>query len=62
MHFDTAFPESTAPLEETMATCAKCQILVVDDDPNVRETVAMSLMAAGTMWSLQKTDSEPSRN
>jgi CheY-like chemotaxis protein len=47
MHFDTAFPEPTAPLEEAMATCAKCQILVVDDDPNVRESVAMSLMAAG---------------
>jgi CheY-like chemotaxis protein len=47
MHFDTAFEESTAPLEEAMPTSGKCQILVVDDDPSVRESVAMSLMAAG---------------
>lgn len=30
-----------------MPTPAKCQIRVVDDDPSVRESVAMTLMAAG---------------
>jgi hypothetical protein len=30
LHFDTAFAEPAAPLEEAMATPAKCQILVVD--------------------------------
>jgi len=30
-----------------MPTPANCQILVVDDDLSVRESVAMSLMAAG---------------
>jgi CheY-like chemotaxis protein len=33
--------------EEAMPSPAKCQILVVDDDPSVRESVAMSLMSAG---------------
>ena len=47
LHFDTAFAEPAAPLEETMSTPRKSQILVVDDDPSVRESVAMSLMAAG---------------
>jgi CheY-like chemotaxis protein len=30
-----------------MPTRSKYQILVVDDDPSVRETVAMLLMSAG---------------
>lgn len=48
LHFDTASAEQVAPPgEEAMPSPAKCQILVVDDDPSVRETVAMSLMAAG---------------
>jgi CheY-like chemotaxis protein len=46
-HFDTAFAEAAAPPEEAMPSSAKCQILVVDDDQSVRESVAMSLMAAG---------------
>lgn len=46
-NFDTAFAEPAAPPEEAMPSPAKCQILVVDDDQSVRETVAMSLMAAG---------------
>ncbi|HVH87778.1 MAG TPA: response regulator, partial [Terriglobales bacterium] len=33
--------------EEAMPTPTKSQILVVDDDPSVRESVAMTLMAAG---------------
>jgi CheY-like chemotaxis protein len=47
LHFDTAFAEGAAPQEEAMPNPAKWQILVVDDDPSVRESVAMSLMAAG---------------
>jgi CheY-like chemotaxis protein len=47
LHFDTASAEPVAPLEEAMPTPANCHILVVDDDPSVRESVAMSLMAAG---------------
>jgi PleD family two-component response regulator len=46
-HFDKASAELAAPLEEAIPTPAKCQILVVDDDPGVRESVAMTLMAAG---------------
>ena len=46
-NFDTAFAEPAAPLEEAMPSPAKCQILVVDDDPSVLESVAMTLMAAG---------------
>jgi CheY-like chemotaxis protein len=46
-HFDAAFGERTVPPEQAMPNPAKCQILVVDDDPSVRESVAMSLMAAG---------------
>ena len=63
LHFDTASAEQVAPPgAEAMPSPAKCQILVVDDDQGVRESVAMSLMAAGTMSSLQKTDSERSRS
>ena len=47
MHFDTPFEEPAVPIEEAMPTSAKCQILVVDDDPSVRDSLAMSLMAAG---------------
>lgn len=48
LHFDTASAEQAAPPgEEAMPSPAKCQILVVDDDPTVRHSVAMSLMAAG---------------
>jgi CheY-like chemotaxis protein len=48
LHFDTASAEQATPRrEETMPSPAKCQILVVDDDKSVRESVAMSLMAAG---------------
>jgi len=46
-NFDTVFAEPAAPPEEAMPGPAKCQILVVDDDQSVRESVAMSLMAAG---------------
>lgn len=47
-HFDTASADQTAPRgKETMLSPAECQILVVDDDQSVRESVAMSLMAAG---------------
>ena len=47
-HFDTAFAEQAkSPGEEAITSPAKCQILVVDDDQSVRESVAMSLMAAG---------------
>ena len=46
-HFDAASAESAAPLDEAMPTPAKCHILVVDDDPSVRESVAITLMAAG---------------
>lgn len=48
-----------------MPNSSKCQILVVDDDPGVRDSVAMSLMAAGydvvavedgfrALWQLRK--------
>jgi CheY-like chemotaxis protein len=48
LHFDTASAEQAATLgEEAMPSPTKCQILVVDDDASVRESVAMSLMAAG---------------
>lgn len=48
LHFDTAFAEqATPPGEEAITSPAKCQILVVDDDVSVRESVAMSLMAEG---------------
>ena len=46
LHFET-FAEPATPAEEAMPNPAKCQILVVDDDQSVRESVAMSLMAAG---------------
>lgn len=47
-HFDPTSAEYPAPPgEETMPTPAKCQVLVVDDDPSVREMVEMSLMEAG---------------
>jgi hypothetical protein len=45
-HFDTAsVKQAESPGEEAMPSPAKCQILVVDDDQSVRESVAMSLMA-----------------
>jgi CheY-like chemotaxis protein len=48
LQFDTASAERATPSgEETMPSPAKCQILVVDDDASVRESVTMSLMAAG---------------
>ena len=47
-HFDPASAEQPAPPgEETMPTPAKCQILVVDDAPSVRDSVTMMLVAAG---------------
>ena len=46
--FDTApVKQAESPGEGAMPTPAKCQILVVDDDESVRESVAMSLIAAG---------------
>jgi CheY-like chemotaxis protein len=45
-----------------MPSPTKCLILVVDGDQSVRETVAMSLIAACTMWSLQKSDSARPRS
>jgi CheY-like chemotaxis protein len=47
LHFDSASAEPAALLEEAMPSPAKCHILVVDDEPSVRESVAMSLMAVG---------------
>ena len=46
-HFDTALAESATPLEQAMPSSENCQVLVVDDDRSVRESVALSLMAAG---------------
>jgi CheY-like chemotaxis protein len=46
-HFDTASAAQVAQEEEVAMPMTKCQILVVDDDQSVRESVAMSLMAAG---------------
>lgn len=47
-HFDAASSaERAAPLDEATPTYAKCQILVVDDDPTVRDSVTMTLVAAG---------------
>jgi CheY-like chemotaxis protein len=48
LHFDTgSVKQAESPGKETMPSPAKCQILVVDDDQSARESVAMSLMAAG---------------
>jgi CheY-like chemotaxis protein len=47
-HFDTASAgQAEQRGEESAPSPTKCQILVVDDDQSVRESVAMSLMAAG---------------
>jgi len=47
-HFDAGSEEQAErPGEEAMPTSTRFQILVVDDDPNVRESVAMTLVAAG---------------
>lgn len=46
-HFDTASAGQVELREEEAMPATKCQILVVDDDQRVRESVAMSLMAAG---------------
>jgi len=46
-HFDTASSGQVELREEEAMPMTKCQILVVDDDQSVRESVAMSLMAAG---------------
>jgi CheY-like chemotaxis protein len=46
-HFDTASAGQVEQREEETLPTTKCQILVVDDDQSVRESVAMSLMAAG---------------
>ena len=47
-HFDTASAEQAGQRGvETMPSPTKCQMLVVDDDHSVRESVAMTLMAAG---------------
>ena len=48
LDLDTTSAEQAAPpAEQSMPSPAKCQILVVDDDLSIRESVAMSLMAAG---------------
>ena len=48
LHLDAAFAELSAPpVEEAMPNPSKCQILVVDDDASVRESLAVLLMAAG---------------
>jgi CheY-like chemotaxis protein len=48
LYFDPASAEQPAPPGKETTSCpAKCQILVVDDDSSVRESVAMSLVAAG---------------
>jgi CheY-like chemotaxis protein len=46
-HFDAAVAEPAVPLERVVPNPSKCQILVVDDEPNVRESVLMTLIAAG---------------
>ena len=46
-HFDTALAESATPLERAMPSSENCQILVVDDNPSVRESIALSLTAVG---------------
>jgi CheY-like chemotaxis protein len=47
LDLDTTSGQAAPPAEESMPSPAKCQILVVDDDLSIRESVAMSLMAAG---------------
>jgi CheY-like chemotaxis protein len=47
LHFDTASAEQAAPPGEEVPSPAKCRVLVVEDDQSVRESVAISLMAAG---------------
>jgi CheY-like chemotaxis protein len=48
LHFEASFAEQDAPPgEEAMPILVKFRILVVDDDTDVRESVAMSLMAEG---------------
>jgi CheY-like chemotaxis protein len=48
LHFEAPFAEHIAPpLEEAAPDPSKCQILVIDDDQSVRESVAMLLMGAG---------------
>ena len=46
-HLDTASAEQMEQREQEAMPVTKCQILVVDDDQSVRESVAISLMAAG---------------
>jgi len=46
-HFDTASAAQVEQEEEVAMPMTKCQILVVDDDQSVRESVATALMAAG---------------
>ncbi len=46
-HCDTGSARQVEQGEEEAMPMTKCQILVVDDDQSVRESVAMSLMAAG---------------
>src|ERR1700751_4840528 len=46
-HCDTASAGQVGQGEEEAMAMTKCQVLVVDDDQSVRESVAMSLMAAG---------------
>jgi CheY-like chemotaxis protein len=45
--FDAASAEPGSPLGETPPAPAKCQILVVDDDPGVRDSITMTIVAAG---------------
>ena len=48
LHFDTASADEAEQRgEEAMPSPAKCQVLVVDDDQSVRESIAVSLIAAG---------------
>jgi len=47
LHFTASVGQAEQRGEEAMPRPTKYQILVVDDDPSVRESVAMSLMAAG---------------
>jgi CheY-like chemotaxis protein len=65
-HFDIRSAEQAGQRgHETMPSPTKCQILVVDDDHSVRESVAMTLIAAGyvvvaaedgfrALWQLRK--------
>jgi CheY-like chemotaxis protein len=46
-HLEASFAKQAAPEEEAILNHSKHQILLVDDNQSVRESIAISLMAAG---------------